>query len=283
MNSTVGRYDYDPTSFSCAAIFGAFSWVTEYVWHTQDIDDGDPHDQSIYPIQSHQPQKIQIQLESPLNTHIQIQLQSQPKIYFNYLLQHIQSQTEKNTISNINTNLNAFNFQHFKQDLQFAFTILDFKFANYNIQSMQQVLMGNPVIVALIFGIILIMSLCPITISTDTSETGMEIISEVLISYWLYIWLNITEFIEFQLVIFNCVVFCFFVLNVILFFSERIINSDWCYRFRILIFLFRFGKFCFKVWYFWNSCNGIKETIIDRINRKRWFIIGNSGRGVKDR
>ena len=57
MNRKVGRYDYDPTSFSCAVIFDSFSWVTEYVWHTQDSDDGDPHAQSRNTQQSPQQQK----------------------------------------------------------------------------------------------------------------------------------------------------------------------------------------------------------------------------------
>ena len=64
MNQNVGRYDYDPTSFSCAAIFGGFSWVTDSIWHTQDSDDGDPHCQSSNFPQSPQLQKTQKQLQS---------------------------------------------------------------------------------------------------------------------------------------------------------------------------------------------------------------------------
>ena len=143
--------------------------------------------------------------------------------------------------------------------------------------------MGNPV-VALIFGIILIMSLCPILlVQLRLRHNYIEFISEVLISYWRYIWLDTTEFIRLvQLVIFNCVVFCLFVLNVILFFSERIINSDWYYQFGIF-FIFLFGNFCFKIWHFLNGCNGNKESIIVRIIRKRCIAIGNLARGVKDR
>ena len=49
MNPKVGRYDYDPTSFSCVVIFSGFTLVTDSIWHTQDSDDGDPHGQSKYP------------------------------------------------------------------------------------------------------------------------------------------------------------------------------------------------------------------------------------------
>ena len=37
--------------------------------------------------------------------------------------------------------VNAFNFQQFKQIIQLTMTILNFKFANYGIQFMQQILM----------------------------------------------------------------------------------------------------------------------------------------------
>ena len=268
MNRKVGRYDCDPTSFSCAVIFDVFSCVTEHVWHSQDSDDGDPHGQSSISQQTPQPQKTQIQLQSLLK--IQSQTQLQPQIQ----LQQLQSPTQKNVKSNINTIYS----KHFEQIFQFAITIINFKFSILLFQFMQQILMGYPDIVALIFGIILTMSLDPVQvlIQARLRPKFLIIISEVLISYWLHIWLNNTEFIGLvQLAIFNCFVFCLFVLNVILFFSERITILD-------LLFLFLFGNVCFKVWYFLNSWNGNKEFVI-RINRKRRITIGNLVRGVKDR
>ena len=278
MNNKVGRYDYDPTSFGGGVIHDVFSSVTEYVWHTQDTDDGDPCGQSSNSQQSPQHEKTQMQSQLLLGTQSQTQLQSQIQT------QQIQLQMEINIKLNTNIILNTIYFQHFEQIFQIAFTILNFNLTNHGIQFMQQILMSHPGIAALIFGIILIMSLAPVQllIQVRLRLNFYQFISEVLISYWLYIRLDNTEFIGFKLAIFNCIVICLFLLNVTLFFSERMTVSDWFFQLEILLFLFLFGNVCFKIWYFLNSCMGNKESVIRIIGRRR-ITIGNMVRGVKDR